>query len=64
MKELAERLTDLARLVGKDEKMDAFTTQYEALLRELTAAQKTMRALATTQGAWLSARLGTKGKDN
>jgi len=64
MRELAERLTDLARMVGKDGQMDTFTTQYERLLHELTAAQQTMKALAVQQGGWLQGQLGRRGRDS
>jgi hypothetical protein len=64
MQELAERLTDLGRLVGRDGQMDAFGREYGRLLAELQAALKLMRALAMRQGAWLQGQAGQAAREN
>lgn len=54
MKELRENLQAVADLAGKPTKEAEFSSQYESLLTELTAALKVMRAIATMQAVWLN----------
>jgi hypothetical protein len=64
MRELADRLTDLSRLGGKDEHVDGFTREYARLLAELTAAMETMKELAVAQGRWLQGEAGKQARVN